>query len=391
MADFLKIYNSYTLHGYLNSVPLEYFSPTIPTYSKILVRPFTDPKILLRNKIQSLILSCFALAIITQEYYEVYHADEKTLPDVLDWMATTFFISMQSIFHICRNKTVEISTLINGLIQFDKMYPKARKKFLDLTKVELLSTVMIYTIACTEYAVPLTFVFGLYWQNPKRTSMLGYWLIPIVSQNNAKTSASRGLLIKVAVLLCNWWIMMLAIHPVCFLVTAIHSLSNLSIHSNISVIEACHGFTQKQGYTWRHIQVLVQLLNDVQKGPLILGNITATSFIFAYATTTLVRHNNSDWMFLAILFIIMCYCGVYLLTMSGGMAAIYVRSADVLLKLRYSKTEANAKEGRWKSRFLRSCSPFKNFFESGKFVDRCTPVILYDNLMALSANILLLT
>lgn len=391
MADFLKIYNSKTLPGYFNSVPLEIFSPPKPTYSKKLVRPFTDKNLLQKNKAQSYILSCFTFAIIAQEFFQASYATPKTSPRVLDWLSTAYFFSLQTIFYICRYKSLEISTLINGLIQFENTYPKKRKRCLDLTKVEIFSYLMVYTITYTQYAVPPTFVFGLYWKNPRQPSVLGYWLIPAVTQANTEFHCgSTGLIIKVGVLVFNCWIILLGIHPPCFLVTSIFSLSNLSIYSSISKLETDSVFADTQAKIWRHIQVLVQLLNDVQKGPPILVILTCTSFIFALATTTLVRYNSSDWTFLAILFAIMCYTGGFLLTMCGVMAAVYIRSLEVRQKLsRRNACEKNL-EGKWKSRFLRSCFPFKNFFGSGKFVDECTPIIIIDNLMVLSANLLLL-
>lgn len=140
-----------------------------------------------------------------------------------------------------------------------------------------------------------------------------------------------------------------------------------------------------------HIQVLVALLNDFQKGPLILTIIAAPIFIFAVALTTVVKSSNIDVIFMFTLFLISVDCVMAIMVILGQMATMYTKSTLILHAMATRKTlwlPVNIQK--WEQKFYKSCSPLKILIGGANFVDSVTPLNCLQVAVTLAASILML-
>lgn len=88
---------------------------------------------------------------------------------------------------------------------------------------------------------------------------------------------------------------------------------------------------------------------------------------------------------------IMCWfilmdCIVSILLFTGCMSSTYSLSKKVIGAVRKQTCSFN----KWERRFYASCRPFEFAIAQGKFVDGLTPLVLLDNMLSFSVNLLLL-
>ncbi len=156
-----------------------------------------------------------------------------------------------------------------------------------------------------------------------------------------------------------------------------------------------------QGYTrrsilhrakmFKHIQVLVALLNGFHKGPLMLAIMAASIFVLAFTLSTLVKNSGLDIMFIFTIFIIVTDCVLVTLVVFGQMATVYIKSKNALHVITCKKTlwlPVNLQKTECK--FYKSCKPLKIMIGSVNLVDSLTPLNILQHSITITANILLL-
>lgn len=207
MADILKFFGTnLKISGPLHTIPLEWFTPPKKTYSDKLIRPFQTPKANRAVKLKSLI-SVTTLTLLFFQFIQISLNKSAIIEiSLLSWML--FFIFTVSNFHIniCRIKSPEIAAFINGLIQFDQMYPKKKLQFSKLTFQEFACVVTVYGLYVSSLIFPFGAVFGFHWIDPNKPSLAGYWLIPKPHDftDNILTKVTVfG--IKTVVIMFNYW------------------------------------------------------------------------------------------------------------------------------------------------------------------------------------------
>ncbi len=142
---------------------------------------------------------------------------------------------------------------------------------------------------------------------------------------------------------------------------------------------------------FRHIQVLIGMLNDFQKGPLAIILIFASMLGEALALTLLVKSSNVDVVFYTTVVCILMNCLMILLVILSQLAMIHRKSSYVLEFMRRKHiSKRTTRLLKWEHRFYRSCVSLKIMIWSGEFVDTFTPLNCLQSGMVLSANLLLL-
>lgn len=138
---------------------------------------------------------------------------------------------------------------------------------------------------------------------------------------------------------------------------------------------------------FRHIQFLTVLLNEVQKGTLIVVLIWSSTLILSLVVSMLVISSIEDWTSLATLMLIAVDCTLEILIILGGMSTVYITSRTAL---ETKPKLCSSSDARWLRRFLSSCQPLKIRIGSVNFVDEFTPLNCLHFSITLGVNIILL-
>ncbi len=207
MTDILKFYGTnLTISGFLHSIPLEWYAPAKQSYSNKLLRACQTPEANKALKFKS-IISAATLAIILFQAIQNSLCQNCPIENgLLSWMLCFILIPCNFHVNICRIKAPEISAFINGLIQFDKMYPKKVYRFTEMSFQRFACLVTVLGLMASQTAFPFGAIFGFHWVNPWKFSLAGYWLIPKPNHTTDSTLVKGVALgIKMLVLMFNCW------------------------------------------------------------------------------------------------------------------------------------------------------------------------------------------
>lgn len=148
----------------------------------------------------------------------------------------------------------------------------------------------------------------------------------------------------------------------------------------------------ERSVVFRHIQVLIGIFNDIQRGPLAIILISASILAEAFALTLLVRSSNVDVVFYVTLVCILLNGLMVSLGILSQMAMIYKNSHCIIEMMTWKNSlKMKSHEAKWEQAFYRSCAPLKILIYSGEFVNTCTPLKCLQYGMELSANLLIIT
>ncbi len=228
MADILKFYGTdLKISGPLKSVPLEWFCPEPSTFSKKLLRVITDPRFNKSIIRKSYMSTATVLLILAQGAYHLCNTTTETKKSLLlPCMLILILTASMFYFYVCRAKAVEIAELINGFIQFDKMYPKNAKKLFDLPILQMFGMAMAKVIFLSQIVVPIGAVFGFHIHDPWKPSLAGFWLIA-KTENESEIDIlvdCFAISIKIVVLLYNYLIWNLLISSSVFVVGMLYNI-----------------------------------------------------------------------------------------------------------------------------------------------------------------------
>lgn len=150
-------------------------------------------------------------------------------------------------------------------------------------------------------------------------------------------------------------------------------------------------FIYHKAKIFRHIQVLLAMINAFQKSSLVFIIITAPILVWVFALTTLIESSNSNFIFVSTLVMLLIDVVLVDLVILGQMGAVYRKSHELLdiLKRAYNPY-LTAREQKWENRFYRSCPPLKIMINKVNFVDDFTPLNCLHLSMTLTANVLML-
>ncbi len=236
MADILKFYGSnFTISDPFYSIPLEWFTPAKQTYSKKLLRTSQTQEAKKALKFKSIISAATFALILFQAIQNSLCQNDAAKSSILNWMLL-FLLTMGNYHvYICRIKAIEMSAFINGLIQFEQMYPKIPHRFKKMKLQELACLATVFGVTASQYILPFGITFGFHWVYPWKFSLAGYWLIP--KPNNITGSIlARGVAlgIKILVMVYNCWIWYFVIFGTGFVVAGLH---NVCINTILKYVE----------------------------------------------------------------------------------------------------------------------------------------------------------
>lgn len=133
-------------------------------------------------------------------------------------------------------KAEEISLFFNFLFQFDSMYPITVSELTRMSVRVKMSIVLVYCSLITAFVLPIGYVHGLYWRNPCKAGLVGYWLIPEcwrTAENCVISMKSFNMLAKCLILALNHWLYSYSLHATVFGVAGIHTFGVIAIHQFI--------------------------------------------------------------------------------------------------------------------------------------------------------------
>lgn len=227
MAAIQKIYGSnLKISGLFHTVPLEWYSVAKPLYSSKLLRHInkTAQNVLKRK---TLLATATIIVIIIQGILQTKFIKSTACQDPTLLMMIIFMLMASNCYvHFCKNEAKNIANLLNGLIQFDKMYPSKPRKFVNMSLEEMACVVMVKFAFFSGVVIPIGIVFGFHWKYPWKTSLAGYWLIPETNdQQNGALYKFVQTVCKLFVLLYNLWLWMFVVAAPVFVAGMLYTLS----------------------------------------------------------------------------------------------------------------------------------------------------------------------
>ncbi len=237
MAMILKFYgNNLKISGPLHSVPLEWFSPVPVTYSKKLLRVVDDKSFQRHLLWKSFVVSVTGLLVLAQGIQVCFNKTADPLKTViLPWMLIIILATCLTYHHVCITKPAEIAELINGFIQFDKMYPNTERKLVDLPILRIFGKVFAIGISVSQVVFPIVVVFGLHLNDPWKASLAGYWIIPKPSNQSGILAQSITFGIRIIVLAYNYWFWNFLVAPMAVVLGLLFNVCTLTLLDCIDV------------------------------------------------------------------------------------------------------------------------------------------------------------
>ncbi len=222
MAEILKNFGSnLKISGPFQTVPLEWFFPTKPTYSTKLLRFVNTESANQASAKKSNILLGILSLVILQTIVEFKHKSES-IQNHMSYCVTVMLLSTSYLhIHLCRMFAPQIALFINGLIQFDFIHQNRKN---NISVLEVLNKVMIKLMLCAQVILPLSIVFGLHWNYPWKASLAGYWLIPKADDlGTGSLGEILRMIIEQVVMLINAWALAYGINAPGFCIAVIYN------------------------------------------------------------------------------------------------------------------------------------------------------------------------
>lgn len=233
MSNILKFFGSnLKISGPCNSVPLEWFRPIPPTYSKTLLRVVKDDKSKKSLRDKSYFATATIVLLLIQGFYESINSPYEDFKRVIiPWML--IIISIAGIFYlyVCKTKAAEIAELVNAFIQFDKMYPRVAKRFCELPVGQILGLAMTTAIFFSQIVVPIGAVFGFHLIDPYKPSLEGYWLIHESDNQSERSIFTKCISIVIAtfLLIYNYRIWNFFVAPLVLVSGVLYNLCTIAL------------------------------------------------------------------------------------------------------------------------------------------------------------------
>lgn len=145
--------------------------------------------------------------------------------------------------------------------------------------------------------------------------------------------------------------------------------------------------------TYRHIQLLATLSNEIQQKWVIPGSILISTVVFGFSLAFVVKipAEKENIPGLGLMFLLCLDTGIFLLLCLGTFADVYKQSKLTSQKLRADLANIVGKSrSKWAQRFLKSCGVIKMKFGGNNFVEELTPLNCLHHGLEMSVQIILL-
>lgn len=284
-----------------------------------------------------------------------------------------------------RTKTAEMVVLLNALLQFDSIHKDkvVVRRFRSIR--DRMNILFVQSIILSVVVVPIGYVYGFHWMQPCKPSIVGYFVIdechswPMAKSLFQKTWDK---LAKICVFMLNHWMWSYGLHGAAFCTCAFLTITTSRIRSFIETY--CHICTNNcsdniiENFSiYRHIQLLVDLSNEIMQKSLVPVVVVSTTFAmgFSLATTIHTPWVSENMIVLFLMFATYVNSFFFLIFCLGGMATVYQESTMAFDKLEHHCSSiSNRNFRKWARHFLRSCNPARMKFGGDNFVEKLTPL-----------------
>lgn len=233
MAQILKFYGrNRKIWGQCNNVPLEWFRPSQPTYSNKLLRVIENKDAHKALQQKTYDTTATTLLLLFQGTWQVLkNGADYNQNMILSWVLIILLASLLFDQHVCSHKSAAIAELVNGFIQFEKMYPKRTRNFLDLPVLQRCGNILPNVYFFSQVAWPVGVIFGLHLTDPWKPSLAGYWIIPKVELEPGQNILFGYLAIAIKVILLgyNYWLWNYLTPAALFLIGMVYNLCTISL------------------------------------------------------------------------------------------------------------------------------------------------------------------
>lgn len=242
-----------------------------------------------------------------------------------------------SILYTCDKQAQKICVLFNGILRFSANH-KNQKSQKPKILVKLCISIA-YILPLAAILSPFILVIGFHWQNPCKPSILGYWLLEQCSKvptpiQESSYRALASVITKVIVFGINTWTWLFGTVAVFVFIGGIQMICGVCIlefiefypnhatNQNLKLVQKCE--------IYRTIQVLINVLNDIQRIVLTFEVIPSTLFLSISTMGLLVFPWRNEYaMALSFMVIANLVCVTLLLVILGGFANLELESEQI--------------------------------------------------------------
>lgn len=235
MADILKVYGSnLKMSGPFHAIPLQWLKSKETLYSPKFLIAIEEERYRVTLARKCYLAGATFLLIIFQEVLHLNFSSTISSDEITFWLLIVVLIASNCFLNFTRHTASQLAELINGLIQFDSMYPKEQKTLKETSIREILSNIMARAVVFSQYMIPVGAVFGLHWNNPWKSSLAMFWLIQkpaVETQNVFLHTIQVGT--KLVVMFYNLWMWVFVMAGPGFTVGVLQNLSTTALIKNI--------------------------------------------------------------------------------------------------------------------------------------------------------------
>lgn len=140
------------------------------------------------------------------------------MKNVVEWVFLAILLAGQSSAFELRWKLVKIQDCINQSLKLDTIIP-SKTKTSETTLITILYLAIVHIAMITSMVFPVGFSHFLHWQNPCKSPLAGYWLIPMCLAGSLRSnmiSVLMDFLSQLCVIMANHWLWSFFFHTAVF-------------------------------------------------------------------------------------------------------------------------------------------------------------------------------
>ncbi|CAL8146057.1 unnamed protein product [Orchesella dallaii] len=371
------------------------------------VAAIEEPTIKMKARICTLLVAIIMLQLAYSKL--IIHKVNSTFYDIQNALALIILICTNVYSHsfgTSNDKVLDIISYINAIVMWTE---KRNKTLLKETLLDKISMQHAHMLFFSDLSLAVSFLFGLYWNDPCQDFMVGSF---VLEECRAwKITSSDGIFgmlawfsklpLKLTVFLVNLWVWNTGLNAAVFALGVINILCSITLRENLKRLRvewSAKTISKFQAaMSFRHIQILIQMLNTLQQGYFMYNLMVPAILIQALSLTCLLKQPVVMEAIVPIsVYLITVIDSMYNTMISmGGMAAICNESKRCLASIRkydrcLKQHIVQTKELKWWRRFCKSCDFLKIRFGTNNFLEALTPLNCIDFGNNLAVQVLLL-
>lgn len=319
--------------------------------------------------------------------------ESKASTSILSWIGLVMTLGYHTYLRFCRKRCDMIASLLNGLLEFADTFPQHwHGKHRSIT--ENVNILMALFLPPTALVVPTGLSFGLHWFNPYKPTLIGYWALKV-------DWSFRGFVTKIGILIFNYWFWTVGV------LSAVACAGCVQMLSTILLRDCIHTFWNmemignipflKKAETYRQVQLLGCLQNEVQSGSLLTILMVGLIMIVPLNLVVIIcepwaPENLGILLLCGYLTFCSIICTIFIL---GGLAGLWSDSRVKFERLDRTNVSRHVrlrrKEWKFQQKFWKSCrNLIKVKFGVNNYVEEETPLNCLNCSLSLAVQLLLL-